>query len=218
MESNGLLTFHLGKMRDLVRLNPEGNYALTDEGRDSPNSRGEQEPEPAWLIPVPLDSRTPPDSRARMSGPGIGGPRLGLGDRVHPDSGARFYPSIKNECHHYHGDGYHGSTIGERSRSGSLACPEHDPTQSRPVINITASIRNTLPTANNVTVDSIGRYLPFKTGKIPACPVIRLHSDLPGLLHSVEHLLCDSASDFRLLRLVLGCTVHERLIRLRAIQ
>jgi DNA-binding transcriptional ArsR family regulator len=35
MESNGLLTFHLGKMRDLVRLNPEGNYALTDEGKEA---------------------------------------------------------------------------------------------------------------------------------------------------------------------------------------
>jgi DNA-binding transcriptional ArsR family regulator len=35
MESNGLLTFHLGKMRDLVRLNPEGNYALTEEGREA---------------------------------------------------------------------------------------------------------------------------------------------------------------------------------------
>jgi len=35
MESNGLLTFHLGKMRDLVRLNPEGSYALTDEGREA---------------------------------------------------------------------------------------------------------------------------------------------------------------------------------------
>src|SRR5271166_3847845 len=35
MESNGLLTFHLGKLRGLVRLNPEGNYALTDEGREA---------------------------------------------------------------------------------------------------------------------------------------------------------------------------------------
>jgi hypothetical protein len=35
MESNGLLTFHLGKMRELVKLNPEGNYALTDEGKEA---------------------------------------------------------------------------------------------------------------------------------------------------------------------------------------
>ena len=28
MESNGLLTFHLGKMRDLVRLNTEGQLRL----------------------------------------------------------------------------------------------------------------------------------------------------------------------------------------------
>jgi DNA-binding transcriptional ArsR family regulator len=35
LESNGLLTFHLGKMRDLVKLNAEGNYALTDEGREA---------------------------------------------------------------------------------------------------------------------------------------------------------------------------------------
>ena len=35
MESNGLLTFHLGKMRDLVRLNAESNYSLTDEGREA---------------------------------------------------------------------------------------------------------------------------------------------------------------------------------------
>ena len=35
LESNGLLTFHLGKMRDLVRLNADGNYALTDEGREA---------------------------------------------------------------------------------------------------------------------------------------------------------------------------------------
>jgi DNA-binding transcriptional ArsR family regulator len=35
MESNGLLTFHLGKMKDLVRVDNEGNYAPTDEGREA---------------------------------------------------------------------------------------------------------------------------------------------------------------------------------------
>ena len=35
LESNGLLTFHLGKLSGLVRLNPEGAYALTDEGREA---------------------------------------------------------------------------------------------------------------------------------------------------------------------------------------
>jgi DNA-binding transcriptional ArsR family regulator len=35
MESNGLLTFHLGRLKDLVGLNAEGNYALTDEGREA---------------------------------------------------------------------------------------------------------------------------------------------------------------------------------------
>ncbi len=35
LESNGLLAFHLGRMRDLVRLGADGNYALTDEGREA---------------------------------------------------------------------------------------------------------------------------------------------------------------------------------------
>jgi DNA-binding transcriptional ArsR family regulator len=35
IESNGLLAFHLGKMKDLVRLNIEGSYALTDEGKEA---------------------------------------------------------------------------------------------------------------------------------------------------------------------------------------
>jgi DNA-binding transcriptional ArsR family regulator len=35
LESNGLLAFHLGKLSGLVRLNPEGLYALTDEGREA---------------------------------------------------------------------------------------------------------------------------------------------------------------------------------------
>jgi DNA-binding transcriptional ArsR family regulator len=35
LESNGLLAFHLGKLGGLVRLNPEGAYALTDEGREA---------------------------------------------------------------------------------------------------------------------------------------------------------------------------------------
>lgn len=35
LESNGLLTFHLGKLKDLVKLNHEGAYALTDEGREA---------------------------------------------------------------------------------------------------------------------------------------------------------------------------------------
>jgi hypothetical protein len=35
LESNGLLAFHLGKLGGLVSLNPEGAYALTDEGREA---------------------------------------------------------------------------------------------------------------------------------------------------------------------------------------
>lgn len=35
IESGGLLTFHLGKLSDLVKLNSEGSYALTDEGREA---------------------------------------------------------------------------------------------------------------------------------------------------------------------------------------
>src|SRR5271157_2462602 len=35
LEGNGLLSFHLGKLGGLVRLNPEGAYALTDEGREA---------------------------------------------------------------------------------------------------------------------------------------------------------------------------------------
>jgi DNA-binding transcriptional ArsR family regulator len=35
IEGNGLLSFHLGKLGGLVKLNPEGAYALTDEGREA---------------------------------------------------------------------------------------------------------------------------------------------------------------------------------------
>ena len=35
LESNGLLTFHLGKLKDLVKLNSEGAYAVTDGGREA---------------------------------------------------------------------------------------------------------------------------------------------------------------------------------------
>jgi hypothetical protein len=35
IESNGLLTFHLGRLTGLVRPNSEGSYALTDEGREA---------------------------------------------------------------------------------------------------------------------------------------------------------------------------------------
>jgi DNA-binding transcriptional ArsR family regulator len=35
LEGNGLLAFHLGKLGGLVRLNPEGAYALTDEGKEA---------------------------------------------------------------------------------------------------------------------------------------------------------------------------------------
>jgi DNA-binding transcriptional ArsR family regulator len=35
LESNGLLTFHLGKLKDLVKLNSDGAYALTDGGREA---------------------------------------------------------------------------------------------------------------------------------------------------------------------------------------
>src|SRR5271154_5849071 len=45
IESNGLLAFHLGKLAGLVKQNEEGDYALTDEGREalriSEASRGE---------------------------------------------------------------------------------------------------------------------------------------------------------------------------------
>jgi DNA-binding HxlR family transcriptional regulator len=35
IESSGLLAFHLGKLTGLVKVNPEGSYALTDEGREA---------------------------------------------------------------------------------------------------------------------------------------------------------------------------------------
>jgi DNA-binding transcriptional ArsR family regulator len=35
LESNGLLSFHLGKLSGLVGLNSDGAYALTDEGREA---------------------------------------------------------------------------------------------------------------------------------------------------------------------------------------
>ncbi len=35
IESGGLLQFHLGKMSGLVKVTPEGNYALTDEGKEA---------------------------------------------------------------------------------------------------------------------------------------------------------------------------------------
>ena len=35
LESNGLLTFHLGKLKDLVKPNSEGAYALTDGGKEA---------------------------------------------------------------------------------------------------------------------------------------------------------------------------------------
>jgi DNA-binding HxlR family transcriptional regulator len=35
IESNGLLSFHLGKLKDLVKLNAAGSYAVTDEGREA---------------------------------------------------------------------------------------------------------------------------------------------------------------------------------------
>ena len=35
LQSNGLLTFHLGKLNDMVKLNSEGAYALTDDGREA---------------------------------------------------------------------------------------------------------------------------------------------------------------------------------------
>jgi DNA-binding transcriptional ArsR family regulator len=35
IEGNGLLSFHLGKLGGLVKLNPEGAYTLTDEGREA---------------------------------------------------------------------------------------------------------------------------------------------------------------------------------------
>jgi parallel beta-helix repeat protein len=35
LESNGLLTFHLGRLRGLVRSDADGSYVLTDEGREA---------------------------------------------------------------------------------------------------------------------------------------------------------------------------------------
>jgi len=35
LESNGLLTFHLGKLNDLVKPNSDGAYDLTDNGREA---------------------------------------------------------------------------------------------------------------------------------------------------------------------------------------
>lgn len=35
IESSGHLSFHLNKLRDLVTTNPEGNYQLTDEGKEA---------------------------------------------------------------------------------------------------------------------------------------------------------------------------------------
>ena len=35
LESNGLLSFHLGKLDNLVRLTQEGSYAITDQGREA---------------------------------------------------------------------------------------------------------------------------------------------------------------------------------------
>jgi len=35
IESNGLLSFHLGKLTGLVKINAEGSYALTEEGREA---------------------------------------------------------------------------------------------------------------------------------------------------------------------------------------
>jgi DNA-binding transcriptional ArsR family regulator len=35
LESNGLLSFHLGKLDGLVRLTQNGSYAITDEGREA---------------------------------------------------------------------------------------------------------------------------------------------------------------------------------------
>lgn len=35
LESNGLLSFHLGKLDGLIRLTEEGSYGITDEGREA---------------------------------------------------------------------------------------------------------------------------------------------------------------------------------------
>jgi DNA-binding transcriptional ArsR family regulator len=35
IESNGLLSFHLGKLDGLVKITSEGNYTLSDEGREA---------------------------------------------------------------------------------------------------------------------------------------------------------------------------------------
>jgi DNA-binding HxlR family transcriptional regulator len=35
IENSGLLQFHLGKLQGLVKNSPEGNYSLTDEGREA---------------------------------------------------------------------------------------------------------------------------------------------------------------------------------------
>ena len=90
MESNGLLTFHLGKMRGLVRLNPEGSYALTDEGREAlqiveasrNQSEGGSSQRPSIRVP---------HLNAILTGLVVVliRPRRGVGDRVQSDSGPR---------------------------------------------------------------------------------------------------------------------------------
>jgi DNA-binding transcriptional ArsR family regulator len=60
IESNGLLAFHLGKLAGLVKQNAEGDYALTDEGREalriSEVSKGEvgRAPKTGKLVRTPL--------------------------------------------------------------------------------------------------------------------------------------------------------------------
>ena len=62
LESNGLLTFHLGKLRDLVRLDQEGAYALTDQGREALRiveaSRAQTEERPKRKVTINLPHGT----------------------------------------------------------------------------------------------------------------------------------------------------------------
>ncbi|MGA2198305.1 MAG: helix-turn-helix domain-containing protein [Nitrososphaerales archaeon] len=59
IESSGLLAFHLGKLTGLVKLNPEGSYALTDEGRealriiDAGRKQGEGHPSARTALHLP---------------------------------------------------------------------------------------------------------------------------------------------------------------------
>lgn len=41
IESSGHMSFHLGKLKDLVKTTPDGTYVLTDDGREALRIIGE---------------------------------------------------------------------------------------------------------------------------------------------------------------------------------